>query len=119
MQPKKIGKCFNFHRIFEKSMKNDDKLDKLFRRQLAVPLLNMETTMEEYKEFLGSKPLDEGVEAQYAAALEMVSKRQAFESDLMDLDKKEKDKGEQEKDTKKRMQIYADYLTVEFSEGKT
>jgi len=104
------------YRIFEKSVNKPDKLEKIFRRQLAVPLINMEATMAEYKEFLEGKPVDPLVEEQYKKALEMLSKREAFEDSLQALDDAEKGLEEQEKDAQKRLQIYSDYLNVEFSE---
>ena len=81
-----------------------------FRRQLAVPLLNMEATMAEYKEFLEGKPVDPLVEEQYKKALEMLSKREAFEDSLQALDDAEKGLEEQEKDAQKRLQIYSGML---------
>ena len=81
-----------------------------FRRQLAVPLINMEATMAEYKEFLEGKPVDPLVEEQYKKALEMLSKREAFEDSLQALDDAEKGLEEQEKDAQKRLQIYSGML---------
>ncbi len=61
------------------------RVDKIFRRQLAVPSLNMESTMQEYLGFLqecGLGDLDPNVERVYKSARELLKERQIFEDQL-------------------------------------
>ena len=74
-----------------------EKVDKIFRRQLAVPLLDMQNTFSEYEEWLKSvdtsksveanvdtsKSVDANVERQYKNALSMLKKREHFENELV------------------------------------
>ena len=48
----------------------------------------------------------------------VAQKREGFENDLMTLDEEEKDLPDQNKDADNRLQIYSDYLAMEFSEGE-
>ena len=63
-----------------------EKVDKIFRRQLAVPLLDMQNTFSEYEEWLKSvdtsKSVEANVERQYKNALSMLKKREHFENEL-------------------------------------
>ena len=100
------------YRDFESAMFNldnspsqKDRIDKLFRRQLAVPLLDMNNTLAEYQDFLGGDPIDPNVERQYKAALDMLQPREDLESKLLSLDASDEDK---------KLEIYSDYLALEF-----
>jgi hypothetical protein len=65
-----------------------EKVDKIFRRQLAVPLLDMENTFTEYSDWMSSvdidspKKIDPNVERQFKTALAMLAKREGFENEL-------------------------------------
>ena len=63
-----------------------EKVDKIFRRQLAVPLLDMGSTFAEYEEWLksfdASKSVDANVERQFKNAMSMLKKREHFENEL-------------------------------------
>ena len=63
-----------------------EKTDKIFRRQLAVPLLDMQNTFDEYSAWLAtidtSKRVDPHVERQFKNALSMLAKRKNYESVL-------------------------------------
>lgn len=58
------------------------KVDKIFRRQLAVPLVNMQATLEEYKAWTNDQPIDPNVERNYKSALELLKPRQILEDQL-------------------------------------
>ena len=64
--------------------KQADRIDKLFRRQLAVPLLDMRHTFKEYQEYLEgrSESMDESVTQAYNRALEMLKQRETLELKL-------------------------------------
>ena len=68
------------------NVEQQEKVDKIFRRQLAVPLLDMENTFDEYSEWvsttLSTKNVDANVERQYKNALVMLKKREGFETEL-------------------------------------
>jgi hypothetical protein len=69
------------------SVEQQEKVDKIFRRQLAVPLLDMENTFDEYTEWVSTtlsstKSIDANVERQYKNALAMLKKREGFETEL-------------------------------------
>jgi len=68
------------------NVEQQEKVDKIFRRQLAVPLLDMENTFDEYTEWvsttLSTKSVGVNVERQYKNALSMLKKREGFETEL-------------------------------------
>lgn len=82
-----------------------ERVDKIFCRQLTVPLLDMEATYEEYKRWKGSD-LSGSAEAQYRATLKLLSEREKFETSLIQKDSPEE-----------RMPIYRDYLAFEITKG--
>ena len=82
------------------------KVDKLFRRQLAVPLLNMEGTLEEYQEWLQPQEMDANVQRAFKSALELLKPRKTFEHRLQNVDDKEES-----------FKIYQDYIALELKEG--
>ena len=63
-----------------------DRVDKIFRRQLAVPLLDMSSTFDEYSAWLASvdtsKRVDANVERQFKNASSMLKQREGFENEL-------------------------------------
>ena len=65
-----------------------EKVDKIFRRQINVPLLDMENTFAEYSDWISSldidspKTIDPNVERQFKNALAMLRKREGFENEL-------------------------------------
>merc|ERR1719376_1895634 len=90
--------------------KQKDRIDKLFRRQLAVPLMHMQETLKEYKEFLanGDSSMDVNVMNAYNKALEMLKPREELESKLIDLEESGVPREEE------KLQVYSDYLALEF-----
>ncbi|XP_022698700.1 squamous cell carcinoma antigen recognized by T-cells 3-like [Varroa jacobsoni] len=63
------------------------KIQSLFSRQLSVPLLDMEKTLAEFREFLGSQP-DESVMLLYNKALKKLETILPFEEELMKVEPK-------------------------------
>ncbi|XP_041058159.1 squamous cell carcinoma antigen recognized by T-cells 3 [Carcharodon carcharias] len=59
-----------------------DRIHTLFTRQLGVPLLDMETTYAEYKEWADELP-DEPVTQLYKKALQQMGKRKPYEENLL------------------------------------
>ncbi|XP_067911174.1 squamous cell carcinoma antigen recognized by T-cells 3 [Heterodontus francisci] len=59
-----------------------DRIHKLFKRQLGVPLLDMETTYAEYEEWADEQPA-ESVTQQYKKALQQMEKRKPYEENLL------------------------------------
>lgn len=59
-----------------------DRIDKIFKRQLTVPLLDMDQTLEEYKAWLGQAP-DKSVEAAFSKTMTMLKAREQFEVELL------------------------------------
>ncbi len=87
----------------EARKKQNDKVDKLFRRQLTVPLLDMEVTMEEYREWrAGREPEKAAVDA-YKAAKKQLDEREEFETRL----------AQSEEDEEKRLEVYNEYVAFE------
>ena len=87
-------------------------VDKIFRRQLAVPLLNMESTYEEYKKWhadtnLGN--LDPNVERSFKAAKEILRNREAFENKLM--------QAKENNNVEISLQVYKEYIEIELKDG--
>ncbi|KAK7874320.1 hypothetical protein R5R35_007795 [Gryllus longicercus] len=87
------------------------KLDSLFRRQLSVPLLEMERAYEEYVSWIGGgsregqNGLDENVNRVYKKALEKLGKVLPFEMQLMST-------------PESRTDVYREYLDYEKGDGE-
>ncbi|XP_025423964.1 squamous cell carcinoma antigen recognized by T-cells 3-like [Sipha flava] len=77
----------------EKSI-NDQKrrINNLYRRQLSVPLFDMENTYTEYKQWLASEniEIEKSVEDTYKKALNKLQKIQIFEDRLLSLEVKDR-----------------------------
>ena len=87
------------------------KVDRLFKRQLAVPLLGMEQTLAEYQEWLSqtNQSLDPNVQRTFKMALELLKPRQSLEDKLEQI--------QEEGDKSKLYQVYEDYIALELKEG--
>ncbi|CAL1544489.1 unnamed protein product [Lymnaea stagnalis] len=55
----------------------------LFKRQLAVPLLHMQDTLKEYKDWLGQDDIDPDTQAAFSKALQTVNSVQSLEDKLL------------------------------------
>lgn len=84
---------FDVYRLFENALleslesKSDvDKtrrlIDQLYRRQLALPLLNNDATLQDYKEFLDGGDVDADTMAQYEAAMAKLKNWKPLEEKL-------------------------------------
>ena len=85
-----------------------DRVEKLFKRQLAVPLFDMETTLEEYLQFTGQGKPDKAVEASFKQAKQMLEERKKFEEDLL----------QSAEDAGKNRGVYKEYLDLEIAAGQ-
>ncbi|KAI8782889.1 squamous cell carcinoma antigen recognized by T-cells 3-like isoform X3 [Biomphalaria glabrata] len=61
----------------------NQKVHQLFKRQLAVPLLYMQNTLDEYKEWLGEDIIDINTQKAFDKAFEKLQHLQAFEDKLI------------------------------------
>ena len=92
------------------SEEQKERVDKIFRRQLAVPLTNMQATMTEYKEWLeaNERPaLDKNVERTYNSCLNKLKPRQEIEDRLEAAGS----------DDEKSLEAYKEYLDLELKEA--
>ncbi len=87
----------------EAKKKQKDKVDKLFRRQLTVPLLGMEVTMEEYREWRAGREPEKAATDAYRAAKKQLDEREDFETRL----------AQSEEDEDKRLEVYNEYVAFE------
>ena len=85
-----------------------ERVEKLFKRQLAVPLLDMEATMEEYLQFTGQGKPDKAVEAPFKQAKQMLEERKKFEESLL----------QSAEDADKNRAVYKEYLDFEIAAGQ-
>ena len=97
------------------SQEQRNKVDRLFKRQLAVPLLGMEQTLAEYQEWLdqtSSKQdkLDPNVLRTYKSALELLRPRESLEDRIADLQQKSGAK-------EALYRVYEEYIALEVKEG--
>ena len=93
-----------------------DRVDKVFRRQLAVPLANMEATFGEYQEWLKENkrlPMDKNVERNFKTCLNMLTPRLELEDKLDNIKSGDADP---QKDLMARV-IYREYLELELKEA--
>jgi RNA recognition motif-containing protein len=84
-----------------------DRVKKVFQRQLSIPLLDMDTTLEEYLEFSGQGKPDKAVEMAYNQAKKMLDERMPFEEKLL----------KSAKDAKKNSEAFAEYIELELKAG--
>jgi len=101
----------------EKAAIQKERINKLFRRQLSIPLLGMDQTYIEYKMWLENETVDSGIEAAYQNAAAMLKQRNTFESQLLDLDEEESKFNDDQKDPEKRLSIFSSYLDLEFKDS--
>ena len=85
-----------------------DRVEKLFKRQLAVPLFDMEATLEEYLQFTGQGKPDKAVEASFNQAKRMLEERKKFEENLL----------QSAEDAGKNREVYKEYLDFEIAAGQ-
>ncbi len=83
------------------------KIDKLFRRQLTVPLLDMDSTLEEYRDWLSGGFVDQCVTASFRSARKMLEEREDLENRLL----------QTSEDAERRRSAYDAYLKVELNCG--
>ena len=76
------------------------RVEKIFRRQLRIPLQGMTSTFQEYKEFVGGE-VDSNALSDYNKATQKLKARQSFEDKLLSEDTN---------------QIYLEYLQFELKE---
>ncbi len=92
-----------------------ERVDKLFRRQLTVPLLDMESTMEEYREWLGGREPDRSCTAAYKEALGQLRARESLETALLRMEA-----GADNADVEaqeERLKVYDEYCQLEQNAG--
>jgi len=77
------------------------RVEKLFKRQLRIPLFDIEKTFSDYKTFIG-QDIEANVVSEYQKALNKLQVRQSFENDLLEDNSLEK---------------YYSYLDFEFKEN--
>jgi RNA recognition motif-containing protein len=84
------------------------RIDKLFCRQLAVPLISMDATYREYQEWLetNGKSIDPNVERNFKTASAMLQSRMKFEDRLTS-----------DSDNDSNFECYAEYINLERKEG--
>ena len=108
------------YREFENALlmatpKNQDQMnivDKIFRRQLVVPLLNMEATYGEYIQWLsemGLGTIDPNIERGYKAARELLKTREPFEDSLI--------QAKDQSNVRTSLETYQDYIKEELKLG--
>ncbi len=90
-----------------------ERVDKLFRRQLTVPLLDMDSTFEEYREWLGGRDPDRSVTAAFKEALRLLKEREELETDLLKMEAGVENAEVQEA----RLRRYDDYFGLEKKAG--
>ena len=78
------------------------KVVNVYKRQLRVPLIGLETTLAEFREFLQGEALDKNIEIEFNKAKKQLETRQVFE-----------DKISKSEDT---MEAYLEYLQFELKE---
>ena len=85
-----------------------DRVEKVFKRQLAVPLLEMKATLEEYLQFTGQGKPDKSVESSFNQAKKMLEDRKKFEEDI----------SQSAENAAKNKEHYKEYLDFEISAGQ-
>ena len=85
-----------------------DRVEKLFKRQLAVPLFDMEATLEEYLQFTGQGKPDKAVEASFKQAKQMLEERKKFEENIL----------QSAEDAGKNREVYKEYVDFEIAAGQ-
>ena len=107
-----------------RSQEQVSKVERLFKRQLAVPLLGMEQTLAEYQEWLDqrSQDLDPNVLRTYKSALELLRPRESLEDRLADLQQNDHNQQEDKRGNKLKRQeslyqVYEEYIALELKEG--
>ena len=88
----------------EQHLQQLQKVVDVFRRQLSVPLLNMEGTYDEWKTFIEILPDNQGIDLdginwRYSKALKLLDVYRKFEDDLL-------------KDNVQHKSVYLEYLKV-------
>merc|ERR1719376_397410 len=109
----KGAKLWELYRQFELSLLSPgaglqakERIDQLFRRRLAVPLVGMEKTMAAYLEFLGKDgSINAKLMTDYNKALEMLKARETMETTIKDYASRIK------------TDIFDKYIALEKSEG--
>jgi len=109
----KGAKLWELYRQFELSvlspeadLQAKERIDQLFRRRLAVPLVGMEKTMAAYLEFLGKDgSINAKLMTDYNKALEMLKARETMETTIKDYASRIK------------TDIFDKYIALEKSEG--
>ena len=89
----------------EEHLKAKELVSKLWIRQLRQPLLGMESTLKEYKEWCG-KDVDKGLLADYQKARQRLKKREPLESSLLNTEGPE------------QLEIFRQYAAFEKEEGE-
>lgn len=94
----------------EKEQEQRNRIDRLFKRQLALPLLHMDRTYSEYKSWLGVEDIDRNTASLYQKASETLKCKENVESQLMALDEQESELKDEERDFERSLSICSNYL---------
>jgi len=84
----------------------NQKVASLFKRQLQVPLLNMQNTLDEYKDWLGEDNVDSDTQTKFDNGLKILKDIEEFENDIIS------------KTGSEQLQVYQDYIVFEQNKGE-
>ena len=94
-----------------------NRIEKLFQRQLKVPLLNMEATLEEFKNwrtemnFGDGNEINSNIQREYDLARENLKKCEIFEDKML------QNQNNNQNQDELSLQIYSEYLELELKGG--